>query len=110
MKYIPEGTFRKPGSTDSPPTWWEIYYRDPELNGRTVLLGRSERMRRHLEHRFYSIYGPYQVIVGWTVGVEWLLECHRSARARNESVKFVETEEVKKQTVQAKIARLPKLR
>lgn len=110
MKFMPEGAFRKPGSTDKPPTWWEIYYRDPELGGRAVLLGRSERQRRHQEHRFYSIYGDYQNIVGWVVGVEWLIECHRSARARRETVKFMETESVKKQTIQAKIARLPELK
>lgn len=96
MSYIPDGTSRKRASTDRPPTWWEHFYQDPEL-GKKVLLGKSERLRRHQEHRFYSIYGDFQVIGGWVRGVEWLLECHRSAMARNERVTVVETEQVRKE-------------
>ena len=110
MSFIPDGTFRKRASTDKPPTWWEHYYRDPELDGKAVLLGKSQRLRRHQEHRFYSVYGDFQVMRGWVRGVEWLLECHQSAKARNETIRFMETEAVeKKQTIQAKIARLPEL-
>ncbi len=94
MKYVPEGTFRQRASTDKPPTWWDHYYRDPEL-GKTVLLGKSERLRRHMEHRFYSTYGDFKVIQGWVKGVEWLLDCHHSAVARNEAVQVLEAEEVR---------------
>lgn len=93
MTFVPEGTFRKRATDDKPPTWWEHYYRDPEL-GKTVLLGKSQRMRRHLEHRFYSVYGPFQTIKGWTRGVQWLLDEHQAAKARSEVVVVAESEEV----------------
>lgn len=94
MKFMPDGVYRKRDSTDRPPTRWRLYYKDPDL-GKDVLLGRSDRHRRHQEHRFLSVYGDINTIVGWVNGAEWLLECHRSAKARGDTVVFRETESIK---------------
>ena len=103
MKFVPEGTFRKRASESKPPVWWDHYYKDPEL-GETVLLGKSQRLKRHQEHRFYSAYGPFQNIKGWVRGVEWLLEQHQAAKARSETVHVSEAEDV----LRAKPTRTPR--
>lgn len=104
MKFVPQGTFRKRASADKPPTWWDHYYRDPEL-GKTVHLGKSQRQPQHQVHRFYSVYGDISgPIRGWVKGVQWLLDAHLSARARNDTVTVSEDESV----LRAKPTRTPR--
>lgn len=91
-------TYRKRGSADKPPTWYDNYYRGPESDGEEVFLGRSERLERHLHHRFYPVSGEWpQVFRGWTNGVEWLLECWRGAKAISDATRADEDEEVREE-------------
>lgn len=95
MRFKVPYTYRKRGSVDKPPTWYDIYYRGPESDGEEVLIGRSQRQLRHLNHKFFPIDGTWPKIVQpWTDGVEWLLECWRGAKARSDATSAEEDEEV----------------
>lgn len=75
MKKVPAGVHRYSLGKERPPIWYEIWY---EMEEERVLLGRSERTGRHLEHRFYSVTGEYpQRFTGWVSGVIWLLDLYK---------------------------------
>lgn len=96
MRRLPPGIIRQRDSTDRPPTWYLVWYETGETGGQRVLLGRSERLERHLDHRFYPVDGSWpQVFHGWVRGVEWLLECWRSAKARSDACVATEDEQVR---------------
>lgn len=95
MRFVPVGVRRFRESTDRPATWYQVWYTHPETGGERVLLGRSERQRRHLDHKFYPADGSWpQVFHGWVSGAEWLIECWRSAKARSDAATISEDEEV----------------
>jgi len=95
MRFVPEGTYRRRGTADRPPTWYHWFYRGPESDGEEVLLGQSQRLKTHLDHKFYPADGTWpQTWHGAVRGVEWLLECWRSARARSDAIRTQEDEEI----------------
>lgn len=90
MRKVPPGTYRRRGSDERPPRWWEHYYHDPE-SGQHVLLGRSERLG-HLRHRFYPVAGDsWPEVHSFVDGVGWLLGLHFSRQDRSEEVTVTET-------------------
>lgn len=95
MRMVPRGISRKRDSTDKPPTWYKVYYEGEESDQERVLLGRSERLERHLEHRFYPSDGSWpRVWKGWVAGACWLMDVWRGAKARSDAVAITEEEEV----------------
>lgn len=97
MQRVPEGTYRKPGDDQHPPVWWKHYYRDPDTK-QDVHLGDSERLQKHLHHRFYPADNSWpEVKKGFIAGVRWLLSLYLSGKDRNEGVTMAETEEVREE-------------
>jgi hypothetical protein len=97
MRFVPKGVTRTRDSTDHPPTWYKVWYQGPESDGQRVLLGRTQRQERHLEHRFFPVDGSWPLTrKGWTEGVTWLMECWRGAKARADACVVTEDEEVHK--------------
>lgn len=95
MRPVPRGISRKRISTDKPPTWYEVFYQGEESDQRRVLLGRSERQERHLDHRFYPVDGSWpKVWHGWVEGACWLMDCWRGTKAISDAVTITEDEEV----------------
>jgi hypothetical protein len=78
MRFAPAGVHRERLGDDQPATWYVIWLGRPHADG-AVIIGRTKRMRRHLWHRcFPESGGACREVKGWTAGVEWLLEVHRS--------------------------------
>jgi hypothetical protein len=82
MRFVPDGLHRQPlAGPDKPPEWYVIWLGLPLAEG-SVVIGRSKRLRRHREHRFFPESGEWpRDIVGHVAGMEWLLEVHRKKEA-----------------------------
>lgn len=95
MRYVPPGIYRRRASSDRPPTWYDVWYCGPESGDVPVLLGKSERQRRHMEQKMYPSDGSWpRVWSGWVAGAEWLMDCWRGAKARSDATRTTEDEEV----------------
>jgi hypothetical protein len=95
MRVVPKGIHRRAASADKPPTWYEWIYRGSESDGQEVILGRSQRLDAHLDHKFYPQDGTWpRKFHGAIFGAEWLLECWLSARARSDATHVDEAEDV----------------
>lgn len=82
MLFAPPGVHKKPVGDERPAEWYVIWLGRPGAEG-SVILGRSKRLRRHREHRFFPEAPGLKSrdIVGWTTGAQWLLDLHRGTAA-----------------------------
>lgn len=81
MRFAPDQVHRERVGTERPALWYVIWLGEPHGDS-SVVIGRAKRLRRHREFRFFPERGgPCREIVGWTDGLEWLLELHRKATA-----------------------------
>lgn len=75
MRKVPPGIHRRAQGSQRPPEWYEIWY---TLADRSVLIGQTRRLDKHLHHRAYPAVRGEDVrperIVGWVAAVTWLLE------------------------------------
>jgi len=77
MRFAPGGVHRERAGTERPAVWYVIWLGEPHAEG-SVIIGRSKRLRRHREHRFFPEHGgACKEIVGHMAGMEWLLERYR---------------------------------
>jgi hypothetical protein len=73
MRFAPAQVHRERTGTERPAQWYVVWLGKPHGEG-SVVIGRSKRLRRHREHRFFPERGgACRDIVGWTDGAEWLL-------------------------------------
>jgi hypothetical protein len=78
MRFVPGGVHRERDGNKRPAEWYIIWLGVPRAEG-SVIIGRSRRLRRHQEHRFFPETGePCREIQGWVKGVQWLLEVRES--------------------------------
>jgi hypothetical protein len=79
MRFQPDGVHKEAVGPARPAQWYVIWLGPPHKEG-SVVLGRSKRLRRHREHRFFPEAPGAQArdIVGWVAGADWLLELHRA--------------------------------
>lgn len=85
MREVPDRTFRTRLESDKarPPVWWDHWEYAPGQEAvlprlrKKVYLGRSERLKKHMTHRFYPASGEFpRDIHGWVNGVRWLHEVY----------------------------------
>jgi hypothetical protein len=81
MRFAPPELHRERQGKERPAVWYVIWLGVPHAEG-SVIIGRSKRLRRHREHRFFPEGGgPCREIVGHIEGMEWLLKVHKNAAA-----------------------------
>jgi hypothetical protein len=80
MKFVPDDIHRERQDEERPAVWYVVWLGEPHAEGSAVI-GRSKRLRRHREHRFFPERGGAapQDIVGWVKGAQWLLEEYRKS-------------------------------
>jgi WhiB family redox-sensing transcriptional regulator len=93
MRQVPPGIHRRAQGRDRPAEWYEIWY---ELGDRSVLIGHTRRLDRHLQHRAHPADGSRpEVIAGWVTAVCWLLEVWRSRDRTSDECRATEVETVR---------------
>ena len=95
MRPTPPGIHRRAQGSERPALWYDIWYTIPG-GDRSVLIGQTKRLERHLMHRAFPVSGARaQPVVGWVAAVTWLLQQWEATDRTSDYCHAVEGESVR---------------